>query len=123
MRARTIALALLMLALVAMAQQADEKVIDVEKVREAGENILKDAKTVALALNYVAIAVMIGASLYVLFVRKRSFPELFGEWWFWVPIAINMVPIILYILSGFTPLVASIYDWIKQDQCPFLYCP
>ncbi|MFZ8812217.1 MAG: hypothetical protein ACO2PN_29460, partial [Pyrobaculum sp.] len=70
MRARTIALALLMLALVAMAQQADEKVIDVEKVREAGENILKDAKTVALALNYVAIAVMIGASLYVLFVRK-----------------------------------------------------
>jgi len=123
MRARTIALALLMLAVVAMAQQADEKVIDVEKVREAGENILKDAKTVALALNYVAIAVMIGASLYVLFVRKRSFPELFGEWWFWVPIAINMVPIILYILSGFTPLVKAIYDWIKQDQCPFLYCP
>ena len=123
MRARTIALALLMLALVAMAQQADEKVIDVEKVREAGENILKDAKTVALALNYVAIAVMIGASLYVLFVRKRSFPELFGEWWFWVPIAINMVPIILYILSGFTPMVKAIYDWIKQDQCPFLYCP
>jgi len=123
MRTRTIALALLMLAVVAMAQQADEKVIDVEKVREAGENILKDAKTVALALNYVAIAVMIGASLYVLFVRKRSFPELFGEWWFWVPIAINMVPIILYILSGFTPMVKAIYDWIKQDQCPFLYCP
>jgi len=123
MSARTIALALLMLAVVVMAQQADERVIDVGKVREAGENILKDAKTVALALNYVAIAVMIGASLYVLFVRKRSFPELFGEWWFWVPIAINMVPIILYILSGFTPMVKAIYDWIKQDQCPFLYCP
>jgi hypothetical protein len=123
MRARTIALALLMLAVVAMAQQGDDKVINVGKVREAGENILKDTKTVALALNYVAIAVMIGASLYVLFVRKRSFPELFGEWWFWVPIAINMVPIILYILSGFTPLVKAIYDWIKQDQCPFLYCP
>jgi len=123
MRAKTVIAVLLMLATMVMAQQADEKVIDVEKVREAGENILKDAKTVALALNYVAIAVMIGASLYVLFVRKRSFPELFGEWWFWVPIAINMVPIILYILSGFTPLVKAIYDWIKQDQCPFLYCP
>jgi hypothetical protein len=66
---------------------------------------------------------MIGASVYVLFVRKRSFPELFGEWWFWVPIALQIVPVILYILSDITPLVKSVYDWVKEDPCPFLYCP
>jgi hypothetical protein len=110
--------ALLMLTAVVIAQ-----VIDIEKIESAGQDTLRNAKIVALALNYVALAVMIGASLYILFVRKRSFPELFGEWWFWVPIAVNMVPVILYLLSDFTPLIASVYEQIKEDPCPFLYCP
>ena len=118
MYARTIAIALLMLVAVVAAQ-----VIDVGKIESAGKDTLKNAKTAVLALNYVALAAMIGASIYVLFVRKRSFPELFGEWWFWVPIALQIVPVILYLLSDITPLVKSVYDWIKQDQCPFLYCP
>jgi len=121
MYAKTITIALLMLVAVVMAQTTS--IIDVQKVESAGKDTLKNAKIVALALNYVALGVMIGASIYVLFVRKRSFPELFGEWWFWVPIALNMVPVILYLLSDFTPLVKSIYDWVKQEQCPFLYCP
>ena len=122
MYARTIAIALLMLVAVAMAQTATQ-IIDVQKVESAGKETLKNAKIIVLALNYVALAAMIGASIYVLFVRKRSFPELFGEWWFWVPIALQIVPVILYLLSDFTPIVKSVYDWIKQDQCPFLYCP
>jgi hypothetical protein len=126
MRVKTIAIALLMLVAVVMAQsvgQGGNRIIDIQKVEQAGKDISKDAKIVVLAINYIAIAAMIGASVYVLFVRKRSFPELFGEWWFWVPIALNVVPVILYILSDFTPLVKSVYDWIKQDPCPFLYCP
>jgi len=86
MSARTIALALLMLAVVVMAQQADERVIDVGKVREAGENILKDAKTVALALNYVAIAVMIGASLYVLLLESAVFQSCLANGGFGCPL-------------------------------------
>jgi magnesium-transporting ATPase (P-type) len=121
MYARTIAIALLVLVAVVMAQNTP--IIDVDKVKEGGEETLKNAKIVVLAINYVALAAMIGASVYILFVRKRSFPELFGEWWFWVPIALQIVPVILYLLSDFTPLVKSVYDWIKQDQCPFLYCP
>jgi hypothetical protein len=121
MHAKTIAIVLLMLVAVAMAQTAD--VIDIEKIEGAGKETLKNAKIVVLALNYVALAAMIGASVYVLFVRKRSFPELFGEWWFWVPIALNIVPVILYLLSDFTPLVKSVYDQIKEDPCPFLFCP
>jgi hypothetical protein len=120
MHAKAVAIALLMLVAVVMAQT---KIIDVEKVESAGKETSKNAKIAVLALNYVSIAVMLGASVYVLFVRKRGFPELFGEWWFWVPIALNMVPVILYLLSDFTPLVKSIYDWVKQDTCPFLYCP
>jgi hypothetical protein len=126
MYARTIAIALLVLVAVVMAQnvgQGGGKIIDIQKVEQAGKDISKDAKIVVLAINYIAIAAMIGASVYILFVRKRSFPELFGEWWFWVPIALQIVPVILYLLSDFTPLVKSVYDWIKQDQCPFLYCP
>jgi hypothetical protein len=122
MYARAIAIALLMLVAVVMAQTTT-KIIDVEKVESAGKETSKNAKIVVLAINYVAIAVMLGASVYVLFVRKRGFPELFGEWWFWVPIALNMVPVILYLLSDFTPLFKSVYDWVKQDMCPFLYCP
>jgi hypothetical protein len=120
MRAKILAIMLLMLAVAVMAQ---DKVIDIEKVRKAGTDISRDAKYVVLAFNYIAIAAMIGATVYVLFVRKRSFPELFGEWWFWVPIALNVVPVILYLLSDITPLVKSVYDWIKRDPCPFLYCP
>jgi hypothetical protein len=124
MRVRTIAIVLLMLAAVVMAQnQGGNRIIDIEKVEQAGKGISNDAKIVVLAINYIAIAAMIGASVYVLFVRKRSFPELFGEWWFWVPIALQIVPVILYILSDFTPLVKSVYDWVKEDPCPFLYCP
>jgi len=121
---RTIAIVLLMLVAVVMAQnQGGNRIIDIEKVEQAGKGISNDAKIVVLAINYIAIAAMIGASVYVLFVRKRSFPELFGEWWFWVPIALQIVPVILYILSDFTPLVKSVYDWVKEDPCPFLYCP
>ncbi len=125
MRVKTIAIALLMLVAVIMAQNVGQggKIVDIQKVEQAGKDISKDAKIVVLAINYIAIAAMIGASVYVLFVRKRGFPELFGEWWFWVPIALNVVPVILYILSDFTPLVKSVYDWIKEDPCPFLYCP
>jgi len=124
MRAKTIAIALLMLVAVVMAQnQGGNRIIDIGKVEEAGRGISNDAKIVVLAINYIAIAAMIGASVYVLFVRKRSFPELFGEWWFWVPIALQIVPVILYILSDITPLVKSVYDWVKEDPCPFLYCP
>ncbi|MFZ8838919.1 MAG: hypothetical protein ACO2PM_08310 [Pyrobaculum sp.] len=124
MRVRTIAIVLLMLVAVVMAQnQGGNRIIDIEKVEQAGKGISNDAKIVVLAINYIAIAAMIGASVYVLFVRKRSFPELFGEWWFWVPIALQIVPVILYILSDFTPLVKSVYDWVKEDPCPFLYCP
>ncbi len=125
MRVKTIAIALLMLVAVIMAQNVGQggKIIDIQKVEQAGKDISKDAKIAVLAINYIAIAAMIGASVYVLFVRKRGFPELFGEWWFWVPIALNVVPVILYILSDFTPLVKSVYDWIKRDPCPFLYCP
>jgi hypothetical protein len=122
MYARAVAIALLMLVAVVMAQTTT-KIIDVEKVKDAGKETSKNAKIVVLALNYVSIAAMLGASVYVLFVRKRGFPELFGEWWFWVPIALNMVPVILYLLSDFTPLIKAIYDWVKQDTCPFLYCP
>jgi hypothetical protein len=121
MRAKTIVIALLMLVAVVMAQ--NQKIVDIEKVEQAGRDISRDAKLFVLAVNYVAIAAMIIASVYVLFVRKRGFPELFGEWWFWVPIALNVVPVILYILSDFTPLVKAVYDWIKRDPCPFLYCP
>jgi len=126
MYARTIAIALLVLVAVVMAQnvgQGGDKIIDIQKVERAGKDISKDAKIVVLAFNYIAIAAMIGATVYVLFVRKRSFSELFGEWWFWVPIALQIVPVILYLLSDITPLVKSVYDWIKQDPCPFLYCP
>jgi len=124
MRAKTIAIALLMLVAVVMAQnQGGNRIIDIGKVEQAGKGISNDAKIVVLAINYIAIAAMIGASVYVLFVRKRSFPELFGEWWFWVPIALQIVPVILYILSDITPLVKSVYDWVKEDPCPFLYCP
>jgi hypothetical protein len=66
---------------------------------------------------------MLGATIYILVIRKRGIPELFGEWWFWLPIALNMVPVILYIVSDFTPLFKSVYDWVKQDMCPFLFCP
>jgi hypothetical protein len=118
---KTIVITMLMLVAVVMAQQA--QIIDVEKVEEAGKETLKNAKIAVLAINYVALAAMIGASVYVLFVRKRGFPELFGEWWFWVPIALNVVPVILYLLSDFTPLVKSVYDWVKEDPCPFLFCP
>jgi hypothetical protein len=119
-----VVLALLMLAVVVAAQQAgDQRVIDIRKVEGAGRDILRDAKTVLLAFNYIAVAIMLGATAYVLLVRKRSFPELFGEWWFWLPIALNVVPIILYLLSDITPLVNAVYDWVKRDQCPFLYCP
>jgi len=124
MRAKTIAIALLMLVAVVMAQnQGGNKIIDIQKVEQAGKDISKDAKIAVLAINYIAIAAMIGASVYVLFVKKRGFPELLGEWWFWVPIALQIVPVILYILSDFTPLVKSVYDWVKRDPCPFLYCP
>jgi hypothetical protein len=124
MRAKIIAIVLLMLVAVVMAQnQGGNKVIDVKKIEQAGKDISKDAKIAVLAINYIATAAMIGATVYVLFVRKRSFPELFGEWWFWVPIALQIVPVILYILSDITPLVKAVYDWIKQDPCPFLYCP
>ncbi len=119
MRVKTVAIVLLVLAVVVMAQD----IIDVQKVEGAGRETLRTAKIAVLAFNFVAIAVMIGASVYILFVRKRSFPELFGEWWFWVPIALNMVPVILYLLSDFTPLVKSVYDRIKEDPCPFLFCP
>lgn len=121
MYAKTIAIALLMLVAVVTAQTTN--IIDIQKVESAGKDTSKYAKITVLAINYVAIAVMLGASVYILFVRKRGFPELFGEWWFWVPIALNMVPVILYLLSDITPLVKSIYDWVKQDPCPFLFCP
>jgi len=121
MRVKTIAIALLMLVAVVMAQQ--NNIVNIQKVEEAGKGISKDAKIVVLAINYIAIAAMIGASVYVLFVRKRGFPELFSEWWFWVPIALQIVPVVLYMLSDFTPLVKSVYDWVKEDPCPFLYCP
>jgi hypothetical protein len=123
MYARTTAIALLMLAAVVIAQTTATDVINIDKVKESGEQTLKNAKIAVLAFNYVALAAMLGASAYVLLVRKRSFPELFGEWWFWVPIALNTVPIILYLLSDFTPLIKSVYEWVKRDQCPFLFCP
>ena len=126
MRIGTIAVALLMLAAAAAAQnvgQGENKIIDIKKVEQAGKDISKDAKIAVLAINYIALAAMIGVSVYMLFVRKRGFPELFGEWWFWAVIALQVVPVILYILSDITPLVKSVYDWVKEDPCPFLYCP
>jgi hypothetical protein len=123
MYVKTIAIALLMLAAVVVAQATTTDVINIEKVKESGEKTLKNAKIATLAFNYIALAAMLIASAYVLLVKKRGFPELFGEWWFWVPIALNAVPIILYLLSDLTPLVKAVYEWIKQDQCPFLYCP
>ena len=126
MRVGTIAIALLMLVAVVAAQnvgQGGNRIIDIEKVEQAGKGISSDAKIVVLAINYIALAAMIGISVYTLFVRKRSFPELFGEWWFWAVIALQVVPVILYILSDITPLAKSVYDWVKQDPCPFLYCP
>jgi hypothetical protein len=121
MYVKPVAIALLVLAVVATAQQAE--ILDVKKVEKAGEGSLHTAKIIGLAFNYLALGLMIGASIYILVVRKRSLPELFGEWWFWVPIALNLVPVILYLISDFTPLIGSLYKWIREDPCPFLYCP
>ncbi len=118
---KAITIALLMLVVIVTAQQIE--ILDVEKIGQAGENSLRNAKIIGLAFNYLALGLMLGASVYVLVVRKRSLPELFGEWWFWAPIAVNMVPVILYLISDFTPLIRSLYDQIREDPCPFLYCP
>jgi hypothetical protein len=119
MHAKAIAIALLVLAAIVTAQE----ILDIEKVEQAGEGSLRNAKIIGLAFNYLALGLMIGASIFVLIVRKRSLPELFGEWWFWVPIVYNLVPVILYLISDFTPLIGSLYEQIREDPCPFLYCP
>jgi hypothetical protein len=122
MYTKAIAIVLLVLAAVVTAQQTTE-ILDVEKVEQAGQGSLHTAKIIVLAFNLFAIGLMLGATIYILVIRKRGIPELFGEWWFWLPIALNMIPVILYIVSDFTPLFKSVYDWVKQDMCPFLFCP
>jgi hypothetical protein len=117
-----ITIALLMLVAIATAQQTTE-ILDIKKVEEAGKGSAYKAKVIALAFNYLALGLMLGATIYILVVRKRSLPELFGEWWFWVPIVLNIVPVILYSLSDFSPLFRALYNSVKEDLCPFLFCP
>jgi len=116
MRQKIIAVMLMLLAAVAMAA-------DVEKAEQTASEFLNNVKTAVWAASIASVGILLGDVIYTLFVRRRGLPELFGSAWFWVPLVIIMVPIILYIVSQFSPEVKSIYDKIVEGRCPFLYCP
>ena len=113
---KTIAIALIMLAAVAMAA-------DVGKAEQAASDFLSNVKTAVWAASIASVGILLGDVVYTLFVRRRGLPELFGSAWFWVPFIFIMVPIILGIVAQFSPEVKSIYDKIVEGRCPFLYCP
>jgi|ADKH01.1.fsa_nt_gi hypothetical protein len=116
MNYKTIAIALLTLAAVAVAA-------DVGKAEQAATEFLNNVKTAVWAASLASVGILLGDVVYTLFVRRRGLPELFGSAWFWVPLVIIMVPIILYIVAQFSPEVKSVYDKIVEGRCPFLYCP
>jgi len=116
MNYKIIAIALLTLAAVAMAA-------DVGKAEQAASEFLGSVKTAVWAASLASVGILLGDVVYTLFVRRRGLPELFGSAWFWVPLVIIMVPIILYIVAQFSPEVKAIYDKIVEGRCPFLYCP
>jgi cytochrome c biogenesis protein ResB len=116
MNYKTIAIALLTLAAVAMAA-------DVGKAEQTATEFLNNVKTAVWAASLASVGILLGDVVYTLFVRRRGLPELFGSAWFWVPLVIIMVPIILYIVAQFSPEVKAVYDKIVEGRCPFLYCP
>jgi cytochrome c biogenesis protein ResB len=116
MNYKTIAIALLTLAAVAMAA-------DVNKAVDAATDFLNKVRTGVWAASLASVGILLGDVVYTLFVRRRGLPELFGSAWFWVPLLIIMVPIILYIVAKFSPEVKAVYDKMVEGRCPFLYCP
>jgi hypothetical protein len=116
MNYKTLALALVALAMVAMAA-------DVGKAEQAANDFLNAVKTAVRAVSIASVGILLGDVIYTLFVRRRGLPELFGSPWFWVPFMIIMVPIVLGIVAQFSPEVGSIYNKIVEGGCPFLYCP
>ncbi len=116
MNYRTIVVVLTILAAVVAAA-------DVGKAEQFASEFLDQVKTAVWAVSIASVGILLADVVYTLFVRRRGLPELFGSAWFWVPFIIIMVPIILYIVSQFSPEVKSIYDRIVEGRCPFLYCP
>jgi cytochrome c biogenesis protein ResB len=116
MRQKIVTVVLMLLAAVAMAA-------DVERAEQVATEFLNNVKTAVWAASIASVGILLGDVVYTLFVRRRGLPELFGSAWFWVPLVIIMVPIILYIVAQFSPEVKSIYDMIVEGRCPFLYCP
>ena len=116
MNYKTIAIALLKLAAVAMAANAT-------LAEKAASDFLGSVKTAVWAASLASVGILLGDVVYTLFVRRRGLPELFGSAWFWVPLLLIMVPVILYIVAQFSPEVKAVYDKIVEGRCPFLYCP
>jgi cytochrome c biogenesis protein ResB len=112
----TAAVALLMLAAAALA-------VDVEKAEETATWFLDTVKTFVWYASLVSVGILLADVIFTLLIRRRGLPDLFSSWWFWVPFLFISVPIIFGVVSQFSPEVKSIYDWIVEGRCPFLYCP
>ncbi len=97
--------------------------VDTEKMQETADWSLYVVKLAVQGASTVSVALLLGATIYVLFIKRHGLPELFGNPWFLVPFNILMAVIILAIVSSFSPEVKSMYDKITGGGCPFLYCP
>jgi len=110
-------MALMVLAAVVMA-------LDVDKAEQTVKGTYTGVKKmVLLGTTYVALAVMLADIVFTLLIRRRGLPELFSSFWFWVPFLFVTVPVLLGLVSTFSPEVKSIYDKMVDEGCPFLYCP
>jgi hypothetical protein len=114
--AKTAVVVLLMLAVAVLA-------VDVGQAETVATGFLNDVKTFVWLASLASVGILLADVIYTLLIRRRGLPELFSSGWFWVPFLFISVPIILGVVSLFSPEVKSIYDKIVEGRCPFLYCP